>query len=119
MTLKCNHGYLLIELMIAILLLTISGLLLGYLRGQLVGWHKQAELHLDVVIIANQIFQKKGQVPANKNDAFKVTIKEIKDHEIPFKTVIATIIIPGPHKSYEYTFQGGFIDLAHKRHHTS
>ena len=119
MTLRCNHGYLLIELMMAILLLTSSGLLLGYLRGQLVSWHKQAELHLDAVIIANQIFQKKGQIPSNKNDLFKVSVKEIKDPSIPFKTVIATITIPGPHKSYEYSFQGGFIDLAQKRHHAS
>lgn len=106
-----THGYLLIELMIAIALISSSGVFIGHLRGQIMVWHREATLYLKAVVLANSILDSKELHNLPQEDNISTSYDTSQPYTgIPFKFVTVNFVVKMGKNEKKFTFIGGAID---------
>jgi hypothetical protein len=99
-----RHGYLLIELMITIVLISCMGLLIGRIQGYCALWHQQAESYLKAATIAESIFA------GNKNSydaSIGIEKNEFRPSATPFIVQQVIITIPCGSEKKKFSFVSG------------
>ncbi len=104
-----RKGYLLIELMIALLIIISSSLVIGKLCGLIAGWHQEASLYLKAATLARTVIEAGEDDSAlSDNTTFHVSIVKSKPFEQIAYTAIKVLLrskIGGKEKTF--TFVGG------------
>jgi len=102
-----HPGYLLIELMIAIILLCAMGLSIGKLSGSIAEWHRTALIYLKATTIADRVIN--GQDPHTiKDPLFTVQKSTSRPFDgIPYTAITVTITAPCGTQNKTITFCGG------------
>ncbi len=118
-----NPGYLLVELMIALVAIALCSVMAAYLQVHITQLHKQAEQYLKAVNIANTIFEETmfGQTLFGKasiknnglyDDTYTIETTQSKvDKNIPYTQIAVTIswkTLRGADK--KITIHGGKVD---------
>ncbi|EKD48575.1 MAG: hypothetical protein ACD_64C00251G0007 [uncultured bacterium] len=110
MEMQNRSGYLLIELMIAIMLLSAMGLSIGQLAGCTALWHRNAQMYFKAVTLAGRILSgqnpKTCAIPSWRIDT--ITTQPFKG--IPYNSITIRITIPSGQEAKTITFVGGRAD---------
>lgn len=100
-------GYLLIELMIAIVLLCAMGLSIGKLSGSVAEWHRAARIYLKATTIADSVIN--GQDPHTITEpGYRVKQSTSRPfNKVPYTAITVTITAPYGQQTKTMTFCGG------------
>ena len=96
-----------IELMIAIALISFTGLIIGTLKGHIAVWHQEASLYLKAATLASSLMDSDEKKVSH--DASITIRKEVSQpfKEIPYASITVTLEMPFQGKRKTFTFVGG------------
>ncbi len=100
-----RHGYLLIELMIAIVLISCMGVIIGRIQGHTAIWHQQAAAYLNAASLASTVIGGGKMIP---NDS--ITVRKTVSYPftgLPYAAIKVEITVPFHGAKKTFAFVGG------------